>query len=321
MVVGASNDESRQVTSLAPLEWIAIPLGTGEDELGEGIIWSVKGACLYWVDIPARAVRRHAPGRHGVTSWLAPDMPTALGECPDGRLIVIGRKAAWLLDPVSGRFVEFCQIESNQPHNRSNDGRIGPDGRFWFGTMADNFQPKTVETLERRKTGALYSLAGNSVLTRHLHGLGVPNSIAFDPNRNRMYVGDSWEKAIHLVEMPGIAAMAGLEPFFVTTELGTNDGSSVDREGTTWNARWGAGCVAAIDPYGEVRALVRLPNARPSCCTFGGEGMNTLYITTAAPLNAEEVGGLFSVELPVPGNEPWLFDLPQSLFKEPTSHG
>lgn len=59
------------------------------------------------------------------------------------------------------------------------------------------------------------------------------------------------------------------------------DGLTVDAEGHLWVARWGAGCVVRVAPDGEVVSRVDLPVSQVTSCTFGGENLGDLDITTA----------------------------------------
>ena len=46
------------------------------DQLGESPFWHPQERLLYWVDIPARQIRRADPGHGTVESWA---MPTRAG--------------------------------------------------------------------------------------------------------------------------------------------------------------------------------------------------------------------------------------------------
>ena len=40
--------------------------------------------------------------------------------------------------PTSGSFERIAEIEADNRHDtRLNDGKVGPDGAFWVGTMDD----------------------------------------------------------------------------------------------------------------------------------------------------------------------------------------
>ena len=57
---------------------------------------------------------------------------------------------------------------------------------------------------------------------------------------------------------------------------------AIDSEGKLWIAMWEGFGVLRFDPdTGEQLMKIELPVARVTSCAFGGEGLDTLYITTA----------------------------------------
>ena len=95
---------------------------------------------------------------------------------------------------------------------------------------------------------------------------------------------------------------------------GAPDGATVDADGYLWSTRWGAGQVLRFAPDGRLDRVIELAAPQPSCPTFGGPDLATLYVTTAhvgmnsgerasAPLS----GALFARALDVRG-------LPEARF-------
>jgi sugar lactone lactonase YvrE len=83
----------------------------------------------------------------------------------------------------------------------------------------------------------------------------------------------------------------------------------VDVEGCLWVAVWGAGVVRRYDRAGRVLAEIRLPVSQPSSCTFGGEGLSLLFMTTAMenlpdPESEPEAGAVFVADPGVTGLPP-----------------
>jgi sugar lactone lactonase YvrE len=73
-----------------------------------------------------------------------------------------------------------------------------------------------------------------------------------------------------------------------------------------WVALWGGSAVARFDPKnGKLLDKIGLPALNVSCCTFGGERMDELYITTASigtNLNKyPDAGGIFKVKPGITG--------------------
>ena len=59
------------------------------------------------------------------------------------------------------------------------------------------------------------------------------------------------------------------------------DGACVDAEGNVYVAIMAGGRVEKISPTGELLAVIELPIPNITCCTFAGDDLRTLYITTA----------------------------------------
>ena len=86
---------------------------------------------------------------------------------------------------------------------------------------------------------------------------------------------------------------------------GRPDGACVDAEGNVYIAIFAGSRVEKISPRGELLAVIELPVPSITCCTFAGEDLQTLYITTARTRMTDEelattpeAGGLFAVRMP-----------------------
>lgn len=89
----------------------------------------------------------------------------------------------------------------------------------------------------------------------------------------------------------------------IAEQDGFPDGMTIDQEGMLWVAHWGGWQVARYDPgTGKKLFSVAMPVSQVTSCTFGGETMEDLYITSARKgLGKEELekqplaGSLFVV--------------------------
>jgi len=55
----------------------------------------------------------------------------------------------------------------------------------------------------------------------------------------------------------------------------------VDRDGGLWGCQYHGSCLLRYDRHGHLTDQVLMPVPCPTSCCFGGEGMNTLFISTA----------------------------------------
>lgn len=265
------------------------------DLLGECPLWD--GAALWWVDIHGKAIKRY-DGKLEV--FALPEKVGSIALRAGGGLLAamqtgIFRWSEKGLEPLAS---------SPTPSLRFNDGRCDRAGRFWVGTMDD-------ATLA--PTGALFRLSGDR-LEQKRSGIAIPNSLAWSPDGRTMYFADSPRRTIWAYDYdPGTGEATG-ERVFATPQPGFPDGSCVDADGCLWNAQYGGSRVVRYTPSGKVDRELRLPVQQVTCCCFGGERLDALYITTASQkLNPERLaaqplaGSVFAVNPGVKG-------LPESRF-------
>ena len=88
-----------------------------------------------------------------------------------------------LFDPARESLVLIANPEPDHPTNRLNDGKVGPDGRFWVGSMDDRSH--------RDPTGALYRIDVAGRCDRLVDGLIISNGLAWSPDARTMYHADS----------------------------------------------------------------------------------------------------------------------------------
>ena len=79
------------------------------------------------------------------------------------------------------------------------------------------------------------------------------------------------------------------------------DGMTIDSEGMLWVAVSGGGMLIRVDPKkGEQLSVLHIPTTKPTSCTFGGENLDEIYITTRneeADKNEKPFGKLFKVKV------------------------
>jgi sugar lactone lactonase YvrE len=267
---------------------LPVPLCT----LGEGPLWSSARKGLYWVDILGKQLHFYSL-RNGYKNWNFDKKPSAVAECLDGKLIIALQD--WLIkfNPETGEYVSCCELDTDLPHNRSNDGKCDPLGNFWIGTMQHEPQ---------EKSGRLWRVDPQGHKTKILDGIGISNTLAWDLERQRFYFADSMAGEICSYEWQPDAQLANSQVF--VSNQGANwtpDGSTIDIDGYLWNAQWDGGRIVRYSPEGQIDQILQLPVKRPTSCTFGGPNLTTLYITSAASDPSEVAedplgGALLAVE-------------------------
>jgi sugar lactone lactonase YvrE len=250
---------------------------SSQNKLGEGPLWHPGEEALYWVDIEQQRVERYQPSaglRTGVHFSLS---VTALGLRRLGGFIAATEKGFGYWDGRTSEVFLFDHPESDKPENRFNDGAVGPDGRFWAGTMRPGPQEPGASP------GALYRLDPDSTSRLVEPGLTISNGLGWSPDGKRFYHTDSLRHTIYVYDYdPAGGEVENRRIFVQDPEVpGVPDGLTVDSQGFVWSARWGGWKVTRFDPEGKPEREITLPVACPTSCTFGGTGLNRLYITSA----------------------------------------
>jgi L-arabinonolactonase len=282
--------------------------------LGEGVVWSPTHGEVQWTDIFASRFWSYRPENGESRSWALPDRLACFAPL-DGRSLLAGFAGGLeLFDLESGARRPIAAIERDRPTTRLNDGKLDRRGRLVFGTMDE-------DPAGAKPIGHIWSYAAGFEPRVLASGVGIANSIAFSPDGRRMYFADTPQKRIRCYDYDLDSGELSGERTFATVEgPGFPDGSAVDAEGCLWNAEWGGGRVVRYRPDGRVDRVVALPCSRVTCCAFGGEKLDRLFVTSArtglnaAALAAEpHAGALFAFDVGVRG----LLDTPFPAERPP----
>ncbi len=186
--------------------------------------------------------------------------------------------------------VEIAHPERDRPDNRFNDGKAGPDGRYWAGTMHE---------AEERATGSLYAFRADGTYEVLDSGYRVANGPAFSPDGSVLYHSDSAQMEIYTFDLASNGTLKNKRVFarFGKGE-GHPDGMTTDRQGNLWVAMWDGGRVEQLSSAGARLGAVPIPTPRPTSCTFVDSECTEMFVTSASVDALSEdplAGGLFRV--------------------------
>ncbi len=260
---------------------------------GECPTWDAANRRLLFCDIPAGQIHAVSLTDGARRMWQLPDVVGSFGLCASGRLIVALRHTVVLYDLETETLTPLTRPIDEPITNRLNDGKVGPDGSFWVGSMDENSP--------RESIGALYRVTPDGRITRKAEGYAVSNGLAWSPDGTTMYhactragVVDAWDYAEG--ELSNRRVFATLDD-----ATGRPDGAATDSEGHYWSAGVTAGCLNRLAPDGSIAARIGLPTETPTmpCFTPGA-----IYVTSLrrkdAPADSTD-GGLFRLATSVQG--------------------
>jgi sugar lactone lactonase YvrE len=281
-------------------------------DVGECPVWDVRSGTLVWVDITAGRVHRFDPDTGRDESVEAGEQVGSIAPRADGGL-VLALERGFAVQREWGAAIELvAAVGADDPTSRMNDGKCDAAGRFWAGTMAVDADPEPRH--------GLYRLDANGEVAAVLTGVGMSNGIGWSPDGRTMYFVDSPTQRVDAFDYDLRSGTPSRRRRLVEipSEQGTPDGLAVDADGCLWVAFWGGWCVRRYSDRGVLLGVVDVPVERVTSCSFGGHGLEDLYVTTArSGVLADELeaqpfaGGVFRIRPGVAGSPPRAYGGPK----------
>lgn len=263
---------------------------------------------LFFVDIFDRKLFAMDVGDLSIRSWTFESEVCSLGLAASGRLVIALRHEMILFDPATEARSDLCRIEADRPETRLNDGKVGPDGAFWVGSMDD--RP------EKQPIGCLYRIDASGKVEKKIDGILVSNGLAWTADGEVMFHSDvrgpwidrwrfdRWTGAIS--ERTRIATL--------DEATGRPDGGACDAAGAYWSAGVSAGRLNRFTADGDLLEFYPVPVPAPTMPCFGGRDFRTIFVTSlregrpkALIDAAPQSGGVHAAKAPVAGFAPWRF--------------
>lgn len=239
-----------------------------ENKLGESPLWNAMNQTLYWVDIDGYKIK-HYHDETGIIEHKMDKKPTCLALIDESKMMVSVQDGIGIYDYRMNSYHYLSKIDDKNV--RLNDGKCSKNGILYIGSMCKN-DPK-------QPIGSIYKYQ-NQCLEEVIPTIGISNGIAFN-SENQMYYADSYKKTIFNEYSVPIHSYEHCSP----------DGATFDVNDQYYSCLWeGYG----IDVFQEQIKVdhINLPCKYTTCCCFGGEHMNKLFVSSAYH-NSEDNGKIY----------------------------
>ena len=264
------------VDESSPLELIS-----DQFELADGPAWDGNGT-LYFPDVKGQKLYRYRPAQkeNQITVFL-PEAGRLSATFFNHGLLFVSDNGNSTIARLDGKTLTPLSVHDETPKPaRPND------------LVVDNHQ------------GVYYTLTGEGVVmyvdqhgkrTVAVEGITSPNGITISPDEKTLYVAAYKPKEIWAYDIPspGKTANGRLLATMDDGEALGADGMTIDRAGNVYCA--GATDIWIWSPSGKLLHKIACPT-RPINCAFGGNDMQTLYITG--------FGGLYKQRMNISGRSP-----------------
>ncbi|MEZ5799000.1 MAG: SMP-30/gluconolactonase/LRE family protein [Paracoccaceae bacterium] len=242
-------------------------------DLGEGAFWHPERRQFFWFDILNKKLLSVTEA--GPEEWTFPEMVSAAGWVTADEMVLACESGLILFNLANGRRKPLATVQAGQPATRSNDGRADRQGGFWWGTMGRRGE-------DDPGLGAIWRWYRGEARCL-FPGLTIPNAICFAPDGRAAFFTDTPTQRVMRVGLDAQGWPATAPEVFL--DLAADglypDGAVIDADGVLWLAQWGAARVAAYGPDGRLLRAVEVSAPHSSCPAFGGDDLQTLFVTSA----------------------------------------
>ena len=265
--------------------------------VGEGPLWDAENNTLLYVDILGECIFKLDYETLKTERIDVGQQVGCMGLCENGDILLAMQDGVYRLNKNGEKRLAHQPIKIKG--RRFNDGKVGPDGCFYVGTIGDSGE------------GAFYRLK-DGVLEELFGGCFCSNGLDWTTDGTKMFYCDT---LLHKIEVFDFDkenhSLSGRRTFVeIPDELGLPDGFCMDENGHIWLGLWNGSAIMEIKPDGTFGKKIDVPAKKASCCAFAGKDLTDLIITTAAKDDFETYplsGHVFRKEMNVKGKNPFKY--------------
>lgn len=247
------------------------PITKVRGDVGEGPLWNSQTKKVTWVDVTGLFWHVTEFDSGNTKTLKVPNMVGAVIEREVEGYLGAVKEGFAEMNPNGGYnvFNEFLP-----PAERMNDAKADALGRWWAGSNAIDFT---------KGAGKLHVINKDREVKTVLTGLTLPNGLAWNEKNDEFYLVDTFESVIWAFDFDlENAELANKRELVKFADNGSfPDGMTISDQGLLIVAMWEGSKLEVFDTKGAKQGEFAMPVKKPTSCTFGGENLDVLIVTSA----------------------------------------
>lgn len=239
-------------------------------------LWHRKQKKLYWADRHSKTVFSYCLQSKEIVQHKFNKTIVSLTACEiDGYdFIVTVTDGIALLNLAKAELNYLSKPEPFSPNNHFTGGCADIHGNFWAFTS--NKDPI-------RSSGSIYKLAPDNSMTRFDQGpIFGSSSPVISADGRYLYQVSHQDRYIYRSEINEDQLGDRKSIFRISKTEGRPSGLTLDNQGYYWVCHLGGGLISRYNHKGERVDRIKIQSSLVAHCTFGGENLDQLFITTAS---------------------------------------
>lgn len=235
--------------------------------IAETPVWIEKKNELWWIDINGKRVHGISLLTNAEKCFILPQRPGCLFLDKTDGLNVACETGIYALTATGETILRY---DIKPQGERYNDGKVGPDGNLWVGTISPAFN------------GVLYRIQSTGEYEILLDNMGNSNGLDWNLTKKKFYLNDTYKHVTYVFDYDENYRIYNQK---VLREWGKDnpDGMCIDKNGDLYVALFGGGRIAKINgETGEIIEEIVLPMPNIASVLFCGKDNENLIVTTAA---------------------------------------
>lgn len=260
-------------------------------------IWH-KQFGVIWLDISEQKIITYHPTTEEEHVYDAMGPIEAIVSTEDGQFIGVYKDGLYKINFKMGTKKPFAFPPGLSALHYLNDAKCGPDGYIWVGS-SDGFFKKFRETAPTSMSdypfhsSKLFRISPNGEVQTLLENITLSNGLSWKKETNTFYHIDSAKQSIFQYKYTKEGILEFQRNVYTSEILeGFPGGMTIDAQDNLWIPLFKGGLIAqksnkptriiCLNPTTmQILEEIHLPISHVTSCVIGGEGLNTLYITTA----------------------------------------